>query len=419
VRIALVVQRYGSDLVGGAETLARQYAGFLAREGEVDLLTTCARDHITWRNHYPAGTTSIEDIRVHRFLTDGERDGYWSALYESTLGSIDPVAFRGSPPLRQAYLTQVKGCSRALQEELVRRQGPFSTPLFEYLAEHQCHYDAFLFFAYLFPTTYFGTQIVPADKLLLCPTLHDEPFAHFSIFRSLFRRPRLTLYLSEAERRLAQELYSPTPPSRVIGMAVAPPAALGTLPPLTPARYVLYAGRIERSKGTNALCDYFREFKRRHPSDLKLVLIGRLEPGLANDPDIVYQGFVAEKDKFALLSSALAFVHPSPNESFGLVLLESFLMGTPALVNSNNEVLTDHASASGAAFGYASVDEFCTGLQRLLGDEELRRSMGVRGKEYVAKNFSTSAVAGSLLAALASATGNVKRRMQIAEPAAS
>jgi glycosyltransferase involved in cell wall biosynthesis len=392
VRIALVVQRYSTDLVGGAETLARQYARFLARQAEVEVLTTCARNHMTWRNHYPEGPTRIEDIRVHRFATDYERGTYWSALYESTLGGIDPVAFRGSPALRETYLARIKGCSRALQEELIRRQGPFSTPLFEYLAEHQREYDAFLFFSYLFPTTYFGSQIVPSDKLLFCPTLHDEPFAHFSVFGRLFRRPRLTLYLSEAERRLAQELHGPLPASRVIGMAVEPPTAPGGLPPETPVRYVVYAGRIERSKGTNLLCDYFREFKNRQPSDLKLVLIGRREPDLLDHPDTVDLGFVSEGEKLALLRSALAFIHPSPNESFALALLESFLMGTPALVNRDNEVLADHARSSGAAFGYSSVDEFCTALGQLLGDDELRRSMGARGRAYVVEKYSTSIV---------------------------
>ena len=54
VKIAVVVQRYGADINGGAELHARYIAEHLARHVEVEVLTTCARDYITWAERLPA-----------------------------------------------------------------------------------------------------------------------------------------------------------------------------------------------------------------------------------------------------------------------------------------------------------------------------------------------------------------------------
>ena len=72
--LAIVVQRYGPDVTGGSESLARAVAERLAGEYQVTVLTTCALDYVTWRNERPAGKERIGGVDVKRFLVEEERD---------------------------------------------------------------------------------------------------------------------------------------------------------------------------------------------------------------------------------------------------------------------------------------------------------------------------------------------------------
>jgi hypothetical protein len=73
VKVALVVQRYGADINGGAEQHARYIAEHLARHVAVEVLTTCASDYITWRNERPAGVEVVHGVPVRRFPVSRER----------------------------------------------------------------------------------------------------------------------------------------------------------------------------------------------------------------------------------------------------------------------------------------------------------------------------------------------------------
>ena len=67
MKIACVVHRFGEEIAGGSETHCRHVAEHLATSHDVTVLTTCARDHMSWANELPPGVSRAGPLAVHRF----------------------------------------------------------------------------------------------------------------------------------------------------------------------------------------------------------------------------------------------------------------------------------------------------------------------------------------------------------------
>ena len=74
MKIALVVHRFGEEIAGGSEAHARGLAQELSRTNDVEVLTTCARDYLSWTNEFEPGETRVDGIRVTRFRNEAVRD---------------------------------------------------------------------------------------------------------------------------------------------------------------------------------------------------------------------------------------------------------------------------------------------------------------------------------------------------------
>lgn len=375
-RVAIVVQRYGPDVHGGAESAARWLAENLAAhaDDEIHVLTTCANDYTTWNNAYDPGHTLLNGVHIHRFIVDAPRD--WQHAREQT----------------GRFLLE----AHTVDEEMawIRREGPFCSDLLRYVVQHSGQYDVFIFFTYLYATTFFTLPLV-AEKSILVPAAHDEPFLYLDAYRALLQLPRHIVYLTAAERDLVQ---------RVSNNAHIPSTVAAIGMPLTPeadeerfrARFgldgdfLLYGGRIDEAKNVPQLLDYFARYCDRRQNSagpLKLVLMGRPHMPLPDSPQVIPIGFVSDEEKFDALKAATLVILPSHFESLSIMILESWLVETPVLVNGRSDVLRQQARCSNGGLYYTSYDEFEDALDLLLNSADLRHALGRQGQQFVRKHY--------------------------------
>jgi glycosyltransferase involved in cell wall biosynthesis len=192
---------------------------------------------------------------------------------------------------------------------------------------------------------------------------------------------------------------------RVVGMGLEPfeadPAAFARRHGLQ-RPYLLYSGRREPLKGTPLLTDFVDAFRRRTGRDVMLVFTGSgpIEAPPELLPHMLDVGFVSEQEKHEAMAGAAAFVHPSALESLGIVVLESWLAGTPCLVSAHSDVLRHQCQASGGGLWFRTYPEFEEELLLLLDQSALRDALGRAGREYVLREYSWDAVDRRLFAAV-------------------
>jgi len=417
VRVAFVIQRYGAEVLGGSEHLCRLVAERLAAAHDVDVLTTCAQDYVTWKNEYPEGADRIRGVTVRRFASAHTRDIQSFNKYSEWI-------------FANAH-------TRADEMEWLKRQGPWCPGLIEYLRRQHQQYDVIIFFTYLYAPTVLGIDVAPARSILVS-TAHDEPAIRLEIFKEVFQKPAAICYLTESEQRFVHSQFHDRPLIEdVVGVGVdlpqqnpyprmpTPPAddesaaapegeepakddnapdrgfpshllARGAVFRRRHRLYgsiALYGGRIDPGKGCEELIQYFSEYAR-EGGDATLVLMGVKLMSLPEEPFIRFAGLLSDRERLQALEAATIVVCPSPYESLSLLALEALAVGTPILANARSEVLVEHCTRSNGGLYYADRDEFVECLKVLAADERLRAMLGRNGREYIRRSYRWDVVLG-------------------------
>ena len=372
MKLAVVTPRYGADVPGGAETAARLLATNLRARTDwgVEVLTTCAHDAATWRDHYPAGAATVDGVPVQRFPVTGPRAPDFDAMGAR-------LFLPGARP------------SRAEQVHWIEQQGPVAPGLIDAIAGTDA--DLVAFHPYLYHPTVVGSALVP-ERAVLHPAAHDEAPIRLPVFDDVFALAAGLVFWSDPERRFTERRFPVAArPQLVLGLGVdagagderAARAAVG----LDDRPYLLCLGRVDDGKGARVAAACFAAYKERRPGPLTLVFAGPVVHEPAPHPDIVVAGAVTERVKWGLLRGALAFVTPSAFESFSIVLMEAWTVATPALVNGKSAVTREHAARSGGAIPFSRYAEFEAALDRLRASEELCTALGAAGRAYVDRHF--------------------------------
>jgi len=365
VKLAVVVQRYGADLNGGAELHSRYVAEHLARHAEVEVLTTCATDYITWRNELKPGFEQVNGIPVRRFPVSRERDA-------------DDFGRRSTQVFEEPH-------SIAAELAWLRSEGPTSPSLIHHLRRHGDTYDYCIFFSYRYYHAYHGIRVA-RRRALLVPTAERDPALGLRIFGENFRGVRALMYNSYEERALINAVSNnETVPGVVVGVGSEVPArpepqrfrqATGIEGPV-----LIYVGRIDENKGCRELFDYFERYASRSPG-LTLVLIGNPVMPVPTHPGIRPLGYVTDREKFDAMAAADLLIMPSPYESLSMVTLEAWALGRPVLANGRCDVLCGQCIRSNAGLYYKSYEEFAETLHTIVSNSALRAALGVNGRAY-------------------------------------
>lgn len=410
MRLAFITPRYGADILGGSEHVCRLLAEQVSRRHNVDVLTTCAPDPRSWKNEYSEGADRVRGVLVRRFAVNQEHDS--AAFRHLTAKMI------GMPHGRED------------EQEWVRRLGPTSPALIEYLKRQHRSYDALVFFSLYHATTVFGLAVVP-DRTVLFPYLRLDAALRFGIWSDMFGAAKAVGYVSAAERHLARRFLHVSLPDEIVGVGIETPVQQayprhqqdpademsdeeqeqrGGAPDEDPdylagrgvpfrrrhrlyGSFVLYSGRVEPTNGSEEMLEYFDAYAA-SDGDTSLVLMGAKLLKIPEQPYIRMGGVLPEREHMIAYEAADVTLAPELDDLAATAVLESFAVGTPVLANARNDAAVDYCRRANAGLYYATRDEFTETLRMLMADTRLRARLGENGRRYVRTNHRWDAVLG-------------------------
>ncbi len=404
-KVAFIVNSYGKDINGGVEQHARMLAERLVDNYDVEVLTTCVRNFYDGENCLPEGEEWDNKVLIRRFKTEPE----FPELFEEYTKKAKKIR-RVRKHLYQLGLLRTiasafpiwTGMSRK-EDQLMKSYAYYSPQLFRYITENKDRYTAFIPINISYPLAYYTSLYVP-EKTILIPTMHYESSSFRAIYTKVFTNVAYVAFNTLSEQRLAKGIFgNKMAPHGIVSVGVEEPAKvtwdITKKKYSLPDRYLLYVGRIERSK-LNKIPSFYQKYIEKHPeSNLKLILVGGGITPPIKPPNIHYTGFVSDEEKVAIIQHATVIVNPSKFESLSLILLEAMKQGKPMLVNGKCDVLKEHCINSDyAAWYYTGKKSFVKKLHQLVESEDLRKQMGEKGKRYVEENYNWPLIMGRLKA---------------------
>ncbi|WP_128330734.1 glycosyltransferase family 4 protein [Apibacter sp. HY039] len=407
-KIAIVIQRYGKEINGGAEKHAYNLASNLIHKYEVEILTTTAVSYTSWDNYFDEGTEITDGIIVRRFNSkkkDFDKAQKLTIYLEKNLKyskykfTINNFFHLLTQRFKYRYTNKIF-------KEWIQQQGPYCQDIVNYLKVNRSEYKAVVFFTYLFYPTYCGIREV-SEKSILIPTVHDETPFYFKGFKNLFQKSKFIMYNTLSEKKLVETIYPVAKKTKSDIAGVGFDKINIILDPSWSKpvyRYFIYIGRVDVGKNCDVLIDYFEKLQL---VNTKLILIGENHLKVETNDNVIFTGFISEEEKWNYLKNSEALIIPSLYESLSMVTLEAMSIGIPVLANAKCEVLNEHINNSKAGFTYTNFKDFKIEINKILSlskDEKL--ALSKNGKKYVNDNYQWEIIIEKFIKAINEVSSN-------------
>ena len=401
MKFAFVTPRYGADIPAGAEHACRLLAERVCLRHEVDVLTTCARDSLTWRNEYSETSDRVRGVLVRRFAVNQIRDD-------------DAFQSLSSRVLADPH-------NRADADEWVRALGPSSPGLLDFLRRQSRSYDAIVFFSLQHATTVQGVAAAP-ERSVVFPYVGLNPVLRLSIWSEVLGSARAVGYLSVAERDLVHRYLRVFPAAEdVVGIGIdipepetyprhqqdpadtivrddderGAPEDSSPAPDYLSGRgipfrrrhrlhgpFAIYGGRVESHNGCEEMIEYF-DGALTGECDPTLVLMGVKLMKIPEAPHIRMAGVASDRERLIAYEAAEVTLAPGPDDTLAQPVLESLAVGTPVLAAARNEAAVVHCRRANAGLYYATREEFVEALQLMMSNTTMREQLGENGRQYI------------------------------------
>lgn len=375
-KIGFVAPWFSDDIKGGAEMNMKNLIHHLQDSGmELEVLTTCVKEfHSDWsKNYYKSGTTIESKIITKRF----------------------PVERRNKIEFDRINTKLMQGQIVSDDDEILFMNNMIhSSQLYQYIEDNQEEYELFVYTPYMFGITYEGVKRCP-QKSILIPCFHDESYAYMKIYKECYKHVKGMIFNAKPEEILANKIYDLSlVHGEVLGTGVDSSITCDAEHFKNKFHiyepYILYVGRKDTTKNVHTLIKYFRFYKKYKQNSCKLVMIG---PGTLPIPEdmkdeIIDLGFVDLQDKYDAMAAATVLCQPSKNESFSLVIMESWLCGRPVMVHDQCAVTKNFMLESNGGLYFDSYFEFERELDYYLNHPDAAKVIGKQGREYVLNHFS-------------------------------
>ncbi len=153
--------------------------------------------------------------------------------------------------------------------------------------------------------------------------------------------------------------------------------------------YFLFIGPVHPRKNPENAIRAFIQYRETTGDKSKLVITGAkmwkhfgnaaISEAMANDPDIIFTGYLKPEELFRVTGTANCLLYVSHYEGFGMPILEAMSCNVPVIA-SGSSAMPEVAGNAALLVDPGSVDSMVNAMIRVRNNEDLRKSMISKGR---------------------------------------